>query len=146
MLNRLLLSQIIVLAAATLVVGCGDDESSDTPAEWSDWKTYPDEDSFGEFVEGLTWVHEPTFKADKERQFRYTASPSRPVDAYVAPSDDCRETAAYDAWTDIGDELIIDDYGDELSGDSGTPVCVSFYAHLISEDGQWTVNIEYRER
>ncbi len=140
---------IVLLSLAIFFAGCGDDDDDVAAegSEWSEWQTYPDEDSFGELVEGVTWVHEPPFKADREREFRYDISTSRRVEAFVAPSDDCRQAAAYESWYDIKGELIIGDYSDEVSGDEDMPVCVSFHAHLISGDNpQFVVGIEYRER
>lgn len=135
---------VALLGMTVLAAGCGDDEQP--PSQWSQWQPYEDEENPGILVEGTTWEHYPTFKTDRERQFRYhEISTNRRVDAFVAPADDCRPLAAYESWTDI-DKIVVDDYSHELDGESGTPVCVGFEAHLISDDGQWVLEVEMRQR
>ena len=115
----------------TLAVGCGEAD-----VEWSDWQNYPDEDSTGELVEGEQWSHSPTYLADTPRQFRYKTS--RDVDGFVAPADNCDLSNAYESWSDV-DDIEIGDYSDDVSGDSGQPVCVELETDLLTDGGQWHV-------
>ena len=138
---------IVLLAAAVVAAGCGDDDDEE-PAQWSDWQEALEGDVPGKLVDGKTWEHYPTFKADTEREFRYwDISTAQPVDAFIAPEDNCVSSAAIESRSDI-EELIVEDHADELSDgtDSGTPICVGFHAHLIDDGGSWYIGVEMRER
>ncbi len=150
MTKPLSLCLIALLSTIFLATGCGDEDSeSSPPAEWGEWENVLKNGEMpGEMVDGMSWEHYPEFRTDTEREFRYwEISTNRPVDAFIAPKDNCQQGAASETWSHIG-ELFIEDHGHELASDvnSGTPICVGFHAHLINEDGQWYIGVQMRER
>ena len=131
---------IAVTALLALSLGCG--EAGEV--QWGPWQSYPDEDSTGEMVEGEDhWEHRPTFFADAPRQYRYTTSHS--VDAFVAPADGCSRASADETWSGVT-EFDVGDYGDDVSGDSGEPICVRIETDLLTPDAMWHVEPKYRQK